>query len=55
MESSKWMDHMLCVDIVIMIVMLPIIKDVSKQKVPLVLRNFVNQVMFSICEHYRRL
>jgi len=55
-ESSKWMDHVLCVDTVIIILVLSVIKDISKLQAHIrSLKLIVNQVMFDICEHYRRL
>jgi hypothetical protein len=50
------MDHVLCVHMVIVILMLSVIKDVSKLKVHIrCSKLFINQVMFNIREHYRRL
>ena len=47
---------MLCADIVIVIVMLTVIKDISKLQVHIrSSKLIVNQVMFNISENYRRL
>jgi len=50
------MGHVLCVDIVILILTLSFIKDISKLQVHIrSSKLIVNQALFNICEHYRRL
>jgi hypothetical protein len=54
--SSKWMDHILCLNIVIVILVLSIITDVSKlNDLTRSSKLIMSQIMFNMCEHYWRL